>query len=818
MHLKKIVILFLISLFAFSTACKRNLEPISTYETEKKAHEDIAKIEKIKKDNKSWEENLDIDLYTAIALAIKNNKELKIKLLESAMANRQLDKVRFEMLPSFAANAGYSGSEKYNATASATVPTTDLAGSIGSSYSTSRERDVNSQDIGFTWNALDFGLSYIRAGQDSNRYLISDEMERKAEHNIISDVIRAYWNTLSADKLIKKYDPLLIEVDKALNDSQKIEELLLTKPMDALLYQKELLDIQRALQSQKEMFIDSRIQLATLMGLLPNQQFKVVATDNPLTILNMSLKGMEEYALIHRPELKKSHYDEAISIQETKAGMASLLPGLNFNAAWTHSSNDHLMNKTNFEYGSIMGANLLNVFMYPKIKKINQANTEIIKEKRLALSMAVLSQVHLANIDYSLALEEYDTAERYYQVSRKITEQVKNAQKIAKFGNLELIREQASLLVAELRHDLAYTKLQYAVGKIYTSVGIDISRENIKNLSFKDYASLIKNNFNASGKKYYAKLRKPIKNQNPVVKHYGDESISQFAFDRKTFELQGEGRINYNATLKNGATLPLWLSFLPSQRTFLVNNNEKDSTEEIEITLTAKNINTKIEDTFKLIVEDPVLKAKKLEKEKLEKERLLAEKRKEEEKLKLEQEKLLQAQKKKQEAELLVKKQAEEEEKLKLEQEKLLQAQNEKEEAELFVKKQAEEELIKQKELENIKNEEKILSKRRNKRFKLLANLEGADFNALVDINKQSEDLKLLRENIDKMFVKLDLESRAELVKNIIKDLTEKSNKINYSNKDKRRNSVSFISPEYDSENQRIILEKLSNYADSVKN
>ena len=227
MYFKKIVILFIIGLFAFSTGCKRNLEPISTYETEKKAQEDIAKIEKIKKDNKSWEENLDIDLNTAIALAIKNNKELKIKLLETAMANRQLDKVRFEMLPSFAANAGYSGSERYNATASATVPTSDLAGSIGSSYSTSRERDVNSQDIGFTWNALDFGLSYIRAGQDSNRYLISDEMERKAEHNITSDVIRAYWNTLSADKLIKKYDPLLIEVDKALNDSQKIEELLL---------------------------------------------------------------------------------------------------------------------------------------------------------------------------------------------------------------------------------------------------------------------------------------------------------------------------------------------------------------------------------------------------------------------------------------------------------------------------------------------------------------------------------------------------------------------------------------------------------------
>jgi len=855
MYFKKIAVLSFIILFSLISGCKRNLEPISTFETEKKAHEDIAKIEKIKKDNKSWEENLDIDLYTAIALAIKNNKELKIKLLETAMANRQLDKVRFEMLPSFAANAGYSGSEKYNATASATVPTTDLAGSIGSSYSTSRERDVNSQDIGFTWNALDFGLSYIRAGQDSNRYLISDEMERKAEHNITSDVIRAYWNTLSADKLIKKYDPLLIEVDKALNDSQKIEELLLTKPMDALLYQKELLDIQRALQTQKEMFIDSRIQLATLMGLLPNQKFKVVETESPLTILDMSIKGMEEYALIHRPELKKSHYDEAISMQETKAGMASLLPGLNFNAAWTHSSNDHLMNKTNLEYGSVMGANLLNVFMYPKIKKINQTNTEIIKEKRLALSMAVLSQVHLANIDYSLALEEYDTAERYYEVSRKITEQIKNAQKIAKFGKLELIREQASLLVAELRHDLAYTKLQYAVGKIYTSVGIDISRENIKDLSFKDYASLIKKNFNASGKKYYAKLRKPIKNQNPVVKHYGDESVSQFAFDRKTFELQGEGRINLNATLKNGDPLPLWLSFLPSQRTFLVNNNEKDNTEEIEITLTAKNINTKIEDTFTLIVEDPVLKAKKLEKEKLEKERLLAEKRKEEElikleqekllqtqkekeekellvkkqaeeeeRLKLEQEKLLQAQKEKEEKELLVKKQAEEEEKLKLEQEKLLQAQKEKEEKELLVKKQAEEEEIKllaekrKKAKLKIENDAKQLTKNRVERFKLLANLEDTDFNALDDINKQSEDIKLLKENIDEMFIKLDLDSRAKLFQSIIKDLAEKTNNINYSNSGEGRKSVSFLSPDYDNENQRIILEKLSNYADSVKN
>ena len=282
----KILGIFSVLLLA---SCARNLEPMQKSEILIKANEDIATIEEIKKNNLNWEENLEIDLYTAIALAIKNNKELKVKLLENALANRQIDKVRFEMLPALAANAGYSGSEFYKSTTSATVDKLDTTGTMGEDYSTSANRDVLNQDIGFTWNALDFGLSYIKAGQNADRYLISEENEIKAAHNIVREVIRSYWNSMSADKMLKKYDPLLVKVNEALNDSQKIEELLLTKPMDALLYQKELLDIQRALQTQKQSFIDARIQLGTLMGLLPNQNFKLVETKEPLNVLDMNL-------------------------------------------------------------------------------------------------------------------------------------------------------------------------------------------------------------------------------------------------------------------------------------------------------------------------------------------------------------------------------------------------------------------------------------------------------------------------------------------------------------------------------------------------
>ena len=188
---------------------------------------------------------------------------------------------------------------------------------------------IRDRDIGFTWNALDFGLSYIRAGQSSDRYLIAKENEKKVANNIARDVIRAYWRTLSAQKLIEKYDPLLVKVYNALNDSQTIEELLLQKPMDALLYQKELLDIQRALQTQKQSFVNAEVELKSLMGLMPYDNINLVGTDQPLNELDMNLDEMEVYALLNRSELIEADYEERISVNETKAGVRALLPGLN---------------------------------------------------------------------------------------------------------------------------------------------------------------------------------------------------------------------------------------------------------------------------------------------------------------------------------------------------------------------------------------------------------------------------------------------------------------------------------------------------------
>ena len=49
-----------------------------------------------------------IDLHSAIAVAIKNNRDLRISVMESALAQRQNNLQRFDMLPDIALDAGYS--------------------------------------------------------------------------------------------------------------------------------------------------------------------------------------------------------------------------------------------------------------------------------------------------------------------------------------------------------------------------------------------------------------------------------------------------------------------------------------------------------------------------------------------------------------------------------------------------------------------------------------------------------------------------------------------------------------------------------------
>ena len=337
------------------------------------------------------------------------------------------------------------------------------------------------------------------------------------------------------------------------------------------------------------------------MGLLPSEKFTLAENDTYLTNLNMDIQAMEEIALLSRPELMESRYQKRITSKDTRAAMLALIPSLKFNAAYGYTNNDYLLNQDTTEYGASIGGNLFDIFSIGVTRKASKANQELIAERHLAIAMTVLSQVHLSNINYDLAIEEYDTAQRYLDVAKRISKQVQNAQKVSRFGELEVIREEASLLVAELRKDLAFSEMQHSIGQIYASIGKDILPADHQNLSIQDLSNSIKANLVEWGVTYQAAVNIPLNDQNPQLLVITDpintkQSSNKFKISKDTFNISGPGKLRYSVTQEDGSDLPRWLAFLTSDLSIV--GNPPENVSGIKLKISVANALVSAEDQF----------------------------------------------------------------------------------------------------------------------------------------------------------------------------------------------------------------------------
>jgi outer membrane protein TolC len=102
-----------------------------------------------------------VDLYEAMARALKYNLDYKVELMEIALRDRELDLQRYDMLPQLVASAGYAGRNNFSGASSLSLITRQQS----LEPSTSQERDLFTADLALSWDVLDFGLSYVRAKQ-----------------------------------------------------------------------------------------------------------------------------------------------------------------------------------------------------------------------------------------------------------------------------------------------------------------------------------------------------------------------------------------------------------------------------------------------------------------------------------------------------------------------------------------------------------------------------------------------------------------------------------------------------------------------------
>lgn len=411
-----------------------------------------------------------VSLYEAMARALKYNLDARVEVAQTALKLRERDLSEYKMLPSLVASSGYAGRSNVAASVSEDVS----SGRVGGAYTTSQERNNFAGDLTLSWNILDFGLSYVRAQQLGDEALIAEEMRRKVANRVVEDVRTVYWRAVTYQRLIARLRGLEGRAQRARGAARRLYGEGLTPPMLALAYERELVEVRREIQKVEGELIVAKDQLSALMNVAPGVRYTLLdsrsAMGSDLTTSNATLTRL---ALERRPELREVHYRSRINEREATAALLELLPGAQLYLGAAYDTNSYLLNNNWLTYGAKASWNAMRLFQHPAREKVIETQDALLDQKALAVTMAIMTQVHVARARYLHAARELRTAADYLNVQNDILAQVRAQAATEKVGEQSLIREEMNALLAEVKFDLAHAQLQNAFATIYSSTGVD---------------------------------------------------------------------------------------------------------------------------------------------------------------------------------------------------------------------------------------------------------------------------------------------------------------------------------------------------------
>ena len=423
-----------------------------------------------------------LTLHEAFARALKYNLDGRVKLVEEALAVDDLDLSRYDLLPKAYINA--AGTSRNNDLASSAVSATSGAETLPPSIST--DRNDFASDLLVSWNILDFGVSYFAARQQSDRVLIGHEERRKVIQTLLQDVRRAFWRAASAQRLNHQITDSIHAAEAALPNARKVETEGLRSPVDSLRYQKALLDLIRTLESAQALLAVSKIELAQLINMPPDQPYSLaVPNDLRLDSVHVPLGQMEETALLLNPDIRELSYQKRISVDDTHKALLKLLPGITFSYDPSYDSNSFLVNHYWATSAIRLGGYLSNLLTFPVTYRRAENAEHLADLKREAMSMAVLAKVHIAFQQYLDASKAFRRAQQVADVDQRLYEQIHNRNATDVGGELEQISAQVSAETSQLQRYQAYAETQAALGRLYAAMGIDPLPEDVDTLDFR---------------------------------------------------------------------------------------------------------------------------------------------------------------------------------------------------------------------------------------------------------------------------------------------------------------------------------------------
>lgn len=404
-----------------------------------------------------------LDLYAAMARAIRHNQELKVEEMNRLLGEAQNGLQSAEMLPRLVASAQAGRRSNINSEAGYSKGNLQRTG-----------------DLTFSWNILDLGVSYYRALQASDRALIAAEQYRKAAHQIMEETRAAFWRALALQRLDAALGAQAGGFSTALGNTTRLVESGLADPIEALGAQRELLLIQRDIDLQRRALVGAEEQLRALINYPPGVPLKLVDSGTPpiAAIGPVSVTEIADFALNNRPELKQAAYEMRITAQDAKIAFLELFPSVNLAAGAMLDQNPLLLHNGWTSVATQASWQLIRILQYPVRSAAIEAKSDVDRQKALAYAVAIIMQSEISLARLKQAQAEYRTQSQMSEVQRRLRGHTEHLASVGRVGQTNLTRERMNSVLAEARRLAAYGEVQGAYAGVIRSMGqetVDLS-------------------------------------------------------------------------------------------------------------------------------------------------------------------------------------------------------------------------------------------------------------------------------------------------------------------------------------------------------
>lgn len=405
-----------------------------------------------------------------MARALRYNLAYRTERLKSAIAQNQFELAKYELLPTLAAEAGFLSRNNVNASRSVSI----FTGNETLEPSTSQDRNRETANLRFSWNILNFGVSYLEAKQNADRYLISNHARSKVMSSILLQAYSAYWNALMAQELLPDVKEALSNARIAIvNIDSGLQAGAYRSPLDALQLKKQLLESVHELESLTDILNRSKIALANLINMPPREEFTLAKSDikASFSFADQSLEAIELTALVNSADVVEQIYNARIDRLETRKAIARLFPGIELAYDNNYDSNSFSYNNHWGDASLRVSFNLLKLASTKDKLKNVKLREELTKQRRLAVSAAVITQLNLAMQQWKTAVRQRDQAASLKHIDDQIatitTQQAKGQKSV-----VEQVQAQVAALQTNMGFMSTRASVSSAEGTLFFTMGL----------------------------------------------------------------------------------------------------------------------------------------------------------------------------------------------------------------------------------------------------------------------------------------------------------------------------------------------------------